>query len=240
MTETTHRTETSGSDASLGLAPRPDSLAMSVYNTIRQAIVDGKLAAASRVTEAGLAKELGVSKTPVREALLRLKEVGLVESDGPRADRIVTPSADRLRDAYEVREALEMKSARLAAERGDREVLLAARHEAERTVVAADQNDFSAYRAADEAFHTTIARATGNTRLARLIDDANAMIVALRQRDVPGIDASPLCASQHMAISKALLDGDAALASRLMEEHVRSVGENVVAYLTDPGNARRG
>ncbi|MEV6904586.1 GntR family transcriptional regulator [Amycolatopsis sp. NPDC051372] len=235
MTELTHRTEENEAEASLGLAPRPDSLAMSVYNTIRQAIVDGKLPATSRVTEAGLAKQLGVSKTPVREALLRLKEVGLVESDGPRADRIVTPSAVRLRDAYEVREALEMKSARLAAERGHRDVLLAARHEAERTVVAADQRDFAAYRAADEAFHTTIARATGNARLARLIDDANAMIIALRQRDLPGIDASPVCASQHMAISKALLDGDVELSSKLMEEHVRSVGDNVVAYLTDHG-----
>ncbi|MGW4489829.1 GntR family transcriptional regulator [Amycolatopsis sp. NPDC004368] len=239
MTELTHRTEESEAEASLGLAPRPESLAMSVYNTIRQAIVDGKLPAASRVTEAGLAKQLGVSKTPVREALLRLKEVGLVESDGPRADRIVTPSAVRLRDAYEVREALEMKSARLAAERGHRDVLLAARHEAERTVVAADQRDFAAYRAADEAFHATIARATGNARLARLIDDANAMITALRQRDLPGIDASPVCASQHMAISKALLDGDIELSSRLMEEHVRSVGDNVVAYLTDHGAPQR-
>jgi DNA-binding GntR family transcriptional regulator len=239
MTEFTQRTEESGLDASLGLAPRPDSLAMSVYSTIRQAIVDGKLAAASRVTEAGLAKQLGVSKTPVREALLRLKEAGLVESDGPRADRIVTPSAARLRDAYEVREALETKSARLAAERADRETLLAARHEAERTVVAADQRDFAAYCAADEAFHATIARATGNVRLARLIDDANAMIVALRQRDLPGVDASPLCASQHMAISKALLDGDAELSGRLMEEHVRSVGEKVAAYLTDQGSSQR-
>lgn len=228
-TEQLQMTDSAARDSSLGLAHRPDSLALSVYTTIRQAIVDGRLPAGTRVTEAGLAKELGVSKTPVREALLRLKEVGLIESDGPRVDRIVTASVDRVRDAYEVREALEGKSARLAAQRGDQLLLLAARREAERTVVAADKGDDASYRAADEAFHASIAAAGGNERLARLIADTNALITTLRQRDLPGIDASPLCASQHMMIAKALLSGDADAAGRLMEEHVRSVGTEIIA-----------
>lgn len=217
--------------ASMPVAERPDSLAMSVYNTIRQAIIDGRLPAATRVTEAGLARQLGVSKTPVREALLRLKEIGLIEADGAAAGgRIITPSLEEIRDAYELRETLETSSARLAAERGDLDLLVQARREAERTVVAADRRDHVAYRSADEAFHTTIARSGGNRRLARLIDDTNALISVLRQRAVPGVDASPLCASQHMRISEALLARDGDKAVELMREHVRYVGSEILAH----------
>lgn len=221
-------------EGTLDLGQRPDSLTHSVYNTIRQAIIDGRLPAASRVTEAALAKQLNVSKTPVREALLRLKEVGLVEAEGVKAGgRIIRPSRSHTRNAYEVREALESAAARLAARRGDRALLFAAKREAEATVVAAEDRDVERYRAADDAFHATVAAATGNPRLARLIDDTNALIGALRQREMPGVDASPVCASQHMKISKALLQGDADLAGRLMSEHVMHVADEVLAYFKD-------
>ncbi len=212
---------------------RPDSLALWVYNTLRQAIIDGRMPAGTKPTEASLAKELGVSKTPVREALLRLKDIGLIESDGPMAGRIVSPSLDRIRDTYEVREALECASARLAGERGDRGLLLAARREAERTVVAADRRDNTAYREADNAFHGTIAQAGGNHQLARMIDDTNALITALRQRDLPGLDASPLCAAQHMQIAGALLDGQTDQAVAFMSEHVRHVSAEIRAHFSD-------
>jgi DNA-binding GntR family transcriptional regulator len=215
------------------VAQRPDSLALWVYNTIRQAVIDGKLPAATKVTEARLAKELGVSKTPVREALLRLKEIGLIEADGPMSGRIVSPSLDITRNAYEVREGLESTSARLAAERGDHMLLVAVQREAERTVVAAHRRDNAGYRESDDAFHGAIALASGNHRLARLIDDTNALISALRQRDMPGIDASPLCAEQHMQIAAALLERKATEAVRLMSEHVRHVASEIISQYAD-------
>jgi GntR family transcriptional regulator, rspAB operon transcriptional repressor len=216
--------------AGVPIAPRPESLALSVYNTIRQSIIDGMLPAGTKVTEAGLAKQLGVSKTPVREALLRLKEIGLIEGEAASTGRIIKPSIEQVRDAYEVREALETKSARLAAERGDRALLVAARREAERTVVAANSGDIVTYRAADEAFHGLIAQSGGNLRLARLIADANALVTTLRQRDLPGVDASPLCASQHMQISEAVLAGRADDAVTLMREHVQHVAAEILKH----------
>jgi GntR family transcriptional regulator, rspAB operon transcriptional repressor len=226
--------DASEQEGMLDLGRRPDSLTHSVYNAIRQAIIDGRLPPGSRVTEAGLAKRLNVSKTPVREALLRLKEVGLIEAEGAKAGgRIISPSRSHTRNAYEVREALESAAARLAALRGDRALLFAAKREAEATVVAAEDRDVARYRAADDAFHATVAAATGNPRLARLIDDTNALIGALRQREMPGVDASPACASQHMKIAKVLLDGDADAASRLMSQHVQHVAEEVLSYFKD-------
>jgi DNA-binding GntR family transcriptional regulator len=207
---------------------RPDSLTFSVYNAIRQAIIDGRIPPATRVTEAALAKQLDVSKTPVREALLRLKEIGLIESDGPLSGRIVTASRQRAQDAYEIREALETTSARLAAQRGDRATLQAAERHAKASVTAADERDIAVYRTADEAFHAAIAQASGNRKLARMIDDVNALISALRQRVIPEVDASPTCASQHVAVVEAVLGGDARTAERLMRQHVRHVSSEVL------------
>lgn len=219
----------------ISLEQRPDSLTYSVYEAIKQAILDGRLAADTRVTEAALARQLVVSKTPVREALLRLKEIGLVEADGPKGGRIVRPSFNRLRDAYEVREALEAMSARAAAERGDRTLLLAARQKAEATVEAADAGDLEQYQRADEAFHRLLAKAGANERLARLIDDTNVLAGVLRQRDTPEMGASPVCARRHVAIADAVLAGDADEAFRLMATHVREVREAVLAPMVERG-----
>jgi len=212
---------------------RPSSLALSVYNAIRLAIIDGNLPADTRVTEAGIAKQLQVSKTPVREALLRLKEVGLIESVGPRAARIVSSSQAHMRDAYEVRESLEATSARLAAERGSEEALLVAKRAADRTMDAAIASDISAYRTADAAFHAAVAVAGGNPRLCRLIDDVNALVSVLRQRDIPGVDGSVTCAQQHLSIVDALLERDADKATALMVEHVRHVAREVQTHVGD-------
>lgn len=212
---------------------RPDSLSAWVYNAIRRAIIDGTLPAASRVTEAALAKEMNVSKTPVREALLRLREIGLIESEGPRAGRIITPSLEQLRDTYDIRCALEPVSARLAGGRADQETLALAAKQAQLTVDAANRHDVAAYREADEAFHSLVGQASGNQKLARMIDDVNALISALRMRALPGIDASPLCASQHVAIVAALVKGDSVQAEKLMSEHVNHVASEVLRAVAD-------
>lgn len=224
---------TNGVRGTISLRSRPDSLTYSVYEAIKQAIVDGRLPANTRVTEAALAKQLKVSKTPVREALLRLKEVGLIESDGPKGVRIVSPSFNRMRDAYEVREALEVICARAAAERGDRTLLLAAKQKAEATAAAAEADDVARYRRADEAFHTTLAKASGNERLARLLDDTNVLVGVLRLRDTPDLGVLVLCAKHHLSIADAVLAGRADDASRLMAEHVREVRDAVLAPLAD-------
>src|ERR1035437_699214 len=88
---------------------RRHSLTEQVYDAIRDAIVSKALPPGIRLSEAALAEKFGVSKTPVREALLRLGAVGLVESEG-NATRVVTPSRDRIRHAYEVRGGHEFRS----------------------------------------------------------------------------------------------------------------------------------
>jgi DNA-binding GntR family transcriptional regulator len=201
-----------------GIAPiadRPESLALSVYTALRRSIMNGVLPAGDRVTEAGLAKQLGVSKTPVREALLRLKSVGLVEDP---AGRIVTPTAARVRNAFEVREALAGTASRLAAQRGERTVLRTVRDHAEAVQQAVEQDDPVGYRAADEAFQTAVAVAAGNRQLVGMTEDCAALVATLTGRWLPtGTGAGPL------AVADALLAGAAERAADLVSEHVRRV-----------------
>src|SRR5256886_15482523 len=97
------------------LTEKPESLTQIVYQTLRDAIISKRLPPGERVSEASLARQLRVSKTPVREALLRLQAIGLVEAAGGRGGRIVRPSADLLRPTSEARGPPESLAPRLAA-----------------------------------------------------------------------------------------------------------------------------
>src|SRR3954462_693619 len=95
---------------------RGETLAQRAVTLIRGAIVDGTLEPGSQLTVPAVARLLGVSATPIREALMHLNEAGLVSFHGGRI-LIAAPTETSLREAFEVREALEGMAARLAAER---------------------------------------------------------------------------------------------------------------------------
>src|SRR5579862_9670266 len=138
-----------------GLAPldgKRQSLTDMVYESIRGSIVAKRLLPGTVVPEASVAARLRVSKTPVREALLRLQSIGLVEPEGVRGLRVVSPSEDGIRHAYEVRAVLEQGLCRQAAERAsgtERDEILAA---ARQSLDCAEAGDISeGFRSWDRA-----------------------------------------------------------------------------------------
>jgi DNA-binding GntR family transcriptional regulator len=210
------------------LTEKPESLTQLVYQALRDAIISKRLPPGERVSEASLARQLRVSKTPVREALLRLHAIGLVEADGGRGGRIVRPSAELIQQTYEVRGALESLAGRLAAERAtpaqrSQLVKLAAA-----SLAAAQAHDLDGFRRHDEAFHDVLAAASANSYLARLIDNAYTLTAAARQRDVPRAGDSTDCAAGHVRIAEAVADGDAAAATAEAAAHVEMVGRLVL------------
>jgi DNA-binding GntR family transcriptional regulator len=209
-------------------APRT-SLTILVTDAIKEAIVDRRLVPGDRVTESSLAEQLQVSKTPVREALLRLQSMGLVEPDGGRGGRIVAPSAETIRSAYEVREALEAQAARLAAERASDGAAGVIRDLAESSYAAAVDGDVEGFRAWDRKFHFAIADAAGNARLGEQIRDAVTLTWILRRRDVPLADDSVECATQHQSVAAHVLAREGREASEAMSQHVRTVQRIVLA-----------
>jgi DNA-binding GntR family transcriptional regulator len=196
-----------------------------VYAAIRDAIVRKELAPGERVTEAGIAKRMDVSKTPVREAMLRLEEVGLIEPDGIRGSRVVQPSPAAFTQAFEVREVLEGYLAEKAATRADGTQAERIAAAARRSLEAAEAGDQAGFREADQALHKAIAEAASNPRLSKVIDDAADLLSAIRARDFPYTSAMVPCGEAHVAIAEAIRDHDPAAAAERMRAHIRHVQE---------------
>lgn len=211
------------------LASRPTSLTEIVQEAIRDAIVSRRLSPGDRVTEAALAKQLNVSKTPVREALLKLEYIGLIESDGGRGGRIIKPTRETIRAAYEVRMGLETQAARQLAQRGDAALLTQPRLTAEACLSAAEADDHAGFRDFDRQFHLALAQATGNPLLSRFIRDSFDLTWTLRDRDVPVTDDSVDCARQHLDIMQAMQSGSAQAAEDGMRGHLEYVLDLVIS-----------
>jgi DNA-binding GntR family transcriptional regulator len=213
---------------------RPERLAEMVYDAIRDAIVASRLAPGDQVTEAALAEQLAVSKTPVREALQQLEYIGLVESDGRRGARIVVPSRERIKCAYEIRLAFDVQAARLVAARGSKRDLSAIARAAQDCLDAASEGDRDGFRAFDRDFHLLIGKATGNPQLSKLLHDAFDLTWTLRRRDVPMADDSLACAKQHMRILEAMNQHNEQAAEDAVRAHVTKVQGMVLAGFDSP------
>jgi GntR family transcriptional regulator, rspAB operon transcriptional repressor len=213
----------------------PERLADMVYEAIRQSIMDKTIAPGARLTESGIAQQLGVSKTPVREALLRLRRIGVIEPDGARGGRVVRPSRTAIREAYEVREALEVFAVRSVAERVRGSDLERIADAAARSLERAEHGDQAGFREWDFAFHRAIAEAAANPRLRELIEDVFTLIGTLRERDFPDSRWSVDCARGHVRIADAIGRRDVAEAETAAREHIRQVERYVLA---EPSLAR--
>jgi DNA-binding GntR family transcriptional regulator len=211
---------------------RRRSLTQQVHDAIRDAIVSKALPPGMRLSEAALADKFGVSKTPVREALLRLAAIGLVEGESS-GTRVVTPSRDRIRHAYEVRGGHEFTAARLAAARATRREVAELTRVAEQSVMRAEAGDAPGFREFDARFHRGVARAASNPLLTQLVENSFSLTWALRRRDVPVTGDSVDCAHQHVSIACAIRDREAQQASTEMLAHIEKVMSMVLDALEE-------
>lgn len=222
------------------LQSRPESLTEMVLGAVKEAIVAKTLPPGARVSEAMLAAQLEVSKTPVREALLRLRHIGLVVV-GNGGLHVVQPSRKMIRNAYELRVGLERTAALLAAARrseADRQTLAEL---AEKSLDCAVAGNLPGFRDSDGSFHAMIARCSGNPPLTAAIDDVLLLTTVLRLRDVPGAGGSSVeCAKEHVRITEAIGEGNAELAAQAMSGHIGHVLANVLAVAESAGDESGG
>ncbi|MET7997785.1 GntR family transcriptional regulator [Amycolatopsis sp. NPDC005232] len=140
------------------------------YDRIRQAIIDGSLAPGTPLRDADLAEELGLSRAPVRQALLRLAGDGLVESKPQSYTRVAAISGDEVRDAVQLVRALHEFAIRQALPRLGIEQVAAMRAANERFAAAVDSGDVAAAIAADDELHDVPVRACGNRAVAATLE----------------------------------------------------------------------
>lgn len=204
------------------LMARPDNLTSMVFTAIRDKIVDSSLPPGSRVSEAMLSAQLQVSKTPVREALLRLRHIGLVEPTS-RGLRVVEPSISGIRDAFEFRAGIEALAGTYAASRATPEQYDRILELANVTLEAAMSGRTDDFLAADLEFHLEVAGAARNGVLRQAIEDSISLTRALRRRDARMDRELVPDAHEHIGIAEAIQAGSSELARSRLSEHINRI-----------------
>jgi DNA-binding GntR family transcriptional regulator len=209
-----------------GLRPvgRPDRLVERVETRLREAIVSGRLPPGSHLSVPEIARQLGVSRTPAREALFTLQRLGLVEVRPRRGAVVVAGGRQDLRELFELREALEGMAARLSAQHMPDSQVAALHATLERHRAALEAGDLDAHVRLDLQFHRMIADGSANQRLADSIDqlrDQTAVLVRLNAVRPGGMDESVLRA--HGRVARSIGRHDADQAEIRIREHIRAV-----------------
>lgn len=192
-----------------------------IYERLETQIAEGHFKDGERLDEATLAKEFGISRTPLREALRALSANGLVEFIPNRGTFVRQPDLVRLIEMFDVMAELESWCARLAATRMSTAQVILLRQAASACEAALSRKDNRAYYNHNATFHNLIYDASGNRFLAEEARNMQRRLKPFRQAQLFVTDRMDQSMKEHRNILLALEKGDAIAAEHLMREHIR-------------------
>ncbi|HYM68123.1 MAG TPA: GntR family transcriptional regulator [bacterium] len=212
-----------------------------VYESLVEAIASGRVPDGSKLYEDEIARQMGVSKTPVREALRHLAKDGLVEADLHRTPMVRALTRQDIDEIYRVREYLEPLVVRLVTERpGGPQFaeLLALQEGMEARFSDSNSVDLSGSVQYNQAFHRALVAASGSERLRAIMEPLWAQFLRLsflshRTYRLPGKQARAI--SEHRGVLEAIRAGDAPRGEQLMREHIRRGHGDLVSSLPKDG-----
>jgi DNA-binding GntR family transcriptional regulator len=225
--EGAHGTGTVTADAKpAGMSPfispvaRPVPLRQSVYEALVELVVGGRLSPGEHLVETELARQLGVSRQPVREALHRLEAEGWVDLRPNQGAFVHVPTDHEVDELLDVRELLEVQTARLAARSGSAEAVARLREIWRSAGAAARSGDASQIVAANDAFHAELARMAGNAVLAELTSIVGRRVRWYYRQVAPvrGREAW----DEHRELIDAVAAGDEDMAAEIARKHTES------------------
>lgn len=197
------------------------SLTAVVLQTIRQAILDAKYALSEALSEVKLATALGVSRTPVREALNALQQQGLIVIKPQNGSFIFMPSEEDVGELCEFRRILEVDAIRFCLARRKSETLTQMREATAAMDAAIGAEDHLAYARADTAFHQAIAENSANDYVIYAYPLVSGRVAALRAHNLTGSRAlRTKSMAEHRAIIAAFAKGDLPTVDALRDEHI--------------------
>lgn len=209
-----------------------------VYSTIKDAILDLKLPPGSPLVEDELARQLGTSKTPVRDALLALERDGLVTKIPYKGTHVAELSLQDAREIFELRAVLEGLAARLAARSFSPREL----DEAEKLLDAADEarerGDFATASSCGAQFHRSINLHADNKRLIPLLDKLEEQLRRLRRMSDLLTGRLAKSGLEHRKILAALRTGDPPRVEQAMREHLESVLNDFALFAAESPEGR--
>ncbi len=203
-------------------------LTQKVYKVLKEAILNGDLPQGSRLVETKLARQLGVSRTPVREAIHRLSVEGFVRLIPNQGAFVAEISLEDIEEVFQIRGVLEGLAVRLFVKSKDEEEVKELEEKIEEMRCAVEGKDIIAYSDADAEFHRLIWLFSGNERLLKVLDGMVSYIDAYRLKSlyIPGVMETSF--QDHIEIVELVKQGDAKKAEEVMRRHVDTVLEKIL------------
>jgi DNA-binding GntR family transcriptional regulator len=204
-----------------------------VHRELRDQIIAGELAAGARLSVPALATRFGVSRSPVREAIVRLVHERLAREEPRRGAVVADVSLRSLIAIYEVREVLEGLATRLAVENAGRRLVRTLQEVLGEHEHAVSRVDLTAVSEADLAFHRLIREAADNPELVRMLDDVQIQ-VRLAMRTTQVTRGPKLALADHRAIFTAMERGDSLAAEEAARAHIARLRSALVEQTEGP------
>src|SRR6478609_212203 len=194
---------------------RPESRGLSydrpaaskIFGFVRDAIISMELLPGQMISETALAQQFGVSRTPVREALIQLANIGFVEVLPQRGTYVTRFSMDKILESRFIREAIEVSVVSYLAENVTDDIIAEGEQIIQEQKEAADDHDAMAFQHLDDKFHQTLANHTKYARVAQVIEAEKAHMDRVRCLSLEYQDQFKRVLSQHTAIIKAIKSG---------------------------------
>lgn len=205
----------------------PTNLTSLAYKSIKEYILEGRLDEDSRLTEEFLSGQLGISKSPIREALNRLEAEGLIRIEARRGAYLRSFANQEIDDLYDLREALEVHAVRTGV--FPAVLINDLRASAKRLRVHLKNNDKARYIEEDASFHASLARATGNSQLCAVLKNIQNQIWLFRRKTYSL--SSTTAPDAHDALVEALEKDDRPAAERIVSLHISSVRKTLLEHI---------
>lgn len=211
--------------------PLTKNASVAATEVIRQAILDGRLPPGRRLKEEELAQELGISRTPVREALLMLQAEGLVDAAPNRGATVRSHSVEDLTDLYQLRALLEGYAARRAATALSDEAIAELRASCDRfQAMVGGEAEMSGLVKENLSFHQAILEGSGSPRLPTLVRQVIDLPLVYRSYIWYSREQQQISAHYHSQITRALEGRDAERAELVMKEHIFEARDHLLAH----------
>ncbi len=198
-----------------------------VFNTLREAILKGDLKPGERLMELQLASKLGVSRTPIREAIRMLEQEGLAVTTPRKGAEVAKMTLKDMEDVLEIRDALDELAVRIACQKITDEQLKQLEDVKELFEKNTQTNNVKNIAEADVSFHDVIYEATGNPKLVTLLNNLREQVYRYRVEYIKDPKNYPTLITEHEAILESLKNRDVKNAVEAMHVHVANQAEAV-------------
>lgn len=204
-----------------------------VFESIREAILDGRLKPGERVMEIQLAEKLGVSRTPVREAIRKLELEGLLIMEPRKGAYVADVSLKDVIDVLEVRSSLEGLAASLAAIRASEEEIELLKEKAVQFKESIEKNDVQGMINKDTEFHEAILQAAKNKKLTSIIESLREQVQRFRVTYFTEYNMTTYLAQEHQNVLDAIEDRNPEQASQYAQKHIENLEKFIVSRVKD-------